>query len=236
MDLAKNIELLIQIQGLDGRAYELNRLKAEKPRELDELKAALQSKRDTVAKTKEGLKTIQLKKKDKELQLQKKEEEIKKFQTQLYQIKSNKEYKALVDQIEGLKADNSVLEEEIITFFDEIDEANKKISEVEQNSKEEERKLKQAEERIKKEISQINDELSKLNEEREKIIPNVDKITLGKYEHILKNKDGLAMVRVIGGACRGCHMNVPPQVINEIKMKQELIICENCSRILYIID
>jgi len=44
------------------------------------------------------------------------------------------------------------------------------------------------------------------------------------------------MVKLVNGACQGCNMNVPPQVINEVKMKNELIICENCSRILYIIE
>ncbi len=236
MDLAKNIELLIKVQALDTRAYELNRLKGEKPRALEEFRQAVQLEKDSLARAKEDLKAIQLKRKDKELQLQKKEEEIKKFQTQLYQIKSNKEYKALVGQIEGLKADDSVLEEEIIVFFDEIDKANKEISEAEDNLKKEEAKLKEAEETLKKEISQINSELDKLRGEKEKIILNIDKIILGKYEHILKNKNGLAMVKLVNGICQGCNMNVPPQVINEVKMKKELIICENCSRILYIIE
>lgn len=236
MDLAKNIELLIKVQALDTQAYELNLLKGEKPRALEEFRQAVQLEKDSLARAKEDLKAIQLKKKDKELELQKKEEEVKKFQTQLYQIKSNKEYKALVGQIEGLKADDSVLEEEIIVFFDEIDKANKEISEAEDNLKEEEVKLKEAEETLKKEISQINSEQDKLRGEKEKIISNIDKIILGKYEHILKNKNGLAMTELVNGICQGCNMNVPPQVINEIKMKKELIICENCSRILYIIE
>ena len=236
MDLTKSIEHLIMVQALDARAYELNRLKGEKPRELEEFRQAIQLEKDSLARAKEDLKAVQLKKKDKELQLQKKEEEIKKFQTQLYQIKSNKEYKALVGQIEGLKADDSVLEEEIIVFFDEIDKANKKISEVGDNLRAEEVKFKEAEEMLKKEIVQIDSELDKLRGEKEKITSNIDKIILGKYEHILKNKNGLAVVKLINGACQGCNMNVPPQVINEVKMKSELIICENCSRILYIIE
>ena len=236
MDLAKNIELLIKVQALDTRAYELNRLKGEKPRVLEEFRQAVQLEKDSLVRAKEDLTAIQLKRKDKELQLQKKEEEVKKFQTQLYQIKSNKEYKALVGQIEGLKADDSVLEEEIIVFFDEIDKANKEISEAEDNLKKEEAKLKEAEETLKKEISQIDSELDKLRGEKEKITSNIDKIILGKYEHILKNKNGLAMTKLVNGVCQGCNMNVPPQVINEVKMKEELMICENCSRILYIIE
>ena len=50
----------------------------------------------------------------------------------------------------------------------------------------------------------------------------------------LKGKEGLAMVPVRQNACGGCHLNLPPQVINEIQMKTELVFCESCARILYI--
>jgi len=42
------------------------------------------------------------------------------------------------------------------------------------------------------------------------------------------------MVSVIGDACGACNINLPPQVINEIRLKQELIHCGSCARILYI--
>ena len=46
----------------------------------------------------------------------------------------------------------------------------------------------------------------------------------------------LAVVAVIKGVCQGCFMNVPPQVVNLIKMYDNLVICEVCQRILYIED
>ena len=76
--------------------------------------------------------------------------------------------------------------------------------------------------------------MSKLNGERATLTQQVEPSILGKYERILANKDGLAMVRVEDEACQGCYMNVPPQVINEIKMAKGLVVCGNCSRILYI--
>jgi predicted nucleic acid-binding Zn-ribbon protein len=81
---------------------------------------------------------------------------------------------------------------------------------------------------------EIEASLAKLDEERSALAQNVDREYLSKYERILHSKDGLAMVNVEHDSCGGCNINLPPQVINEIRMKEELIFCQSCARILYI--
>ena len=126
--MEQNIQLLIETQGLDSRIYNLKKASEEKPRELKRFKERVQAKKDDLAASEQELTSIQLKRKDKELNLQEKEGDIKKRQSQLYQIKSNKEYKAILTEIEGVKADNSVLEEDIIAILDAIDNAVEEIS------------------------------------------------------------------------------------------------------------
>jgi uncharacterized protein len=65
-------------------------------------------------------------------------------------------------------------------------------------------------------------------------LPSLDNKLLKDYERILAGREGQALARVINGACGGCYMHLPPQVINEISMKQSIIQCENCQRMLYI--
>ena len=62
---------------------------------------------------------------------------------------------------------------------------------------------------------------------------DIDPRVLANYEKILDAKDGLAMVPIVEDTCGGCHMQLPPQVINEIRLKNEIIYCQICSRILY---
>ena len=57
---------------------------------------------------------------------------------------------------------------------------------------------------------------------------------LQEYEKILHSRDGLAIVTIKDNSCGGCHMLVPPQVINLIKMYEHIVTCEVCNRILYI--
>ena len=82
--------------------------------------------------------------------------------------------------------------------------------------------------------AEIDGRLSQLDAQRKQIVPDIDPKMLQEYEKILHSRDGLAMVVVKDNSCGGCHMLVPPQVINLIKMYEHVITCEVCNRILYI--
>ena len=81
---------------------------------------------------------------------------------------------------------------------------------------------------------EIEQELSQFKAQRNQIAGQVDSKILSKYERILTNRDYLAIVKVENNACQGCFMKVSPQVINLIRMYDNLVICEVCQRILYI--
>ena len=77
-------------------------------------------------------------------------------------------------------------------------------------------------------------ELDGVRIRRSELAARVDPKSLSKYERLLKNKDGLAIVPISNEACQGCFRILPPQVINEIRMKEGLVVCDSCARILYI--
>lgn len=232
--IKEQITFLIELQVIDGEIYALNREKNEKPRQLKAIEESLEAKKTGIKQAEENLKSLQVKLKEKEVTLQQKEEQIKKLQIQLYQLKTNKEYSAMLTEIEGVKADNSIIEEEIIGLMDEIDAAKKKIAGEKALFKKEEESAQKEKDTISSRIKEIDSRLAGLSVKREEILPNVEKQTLARYERILKNRDGFAMVPVEGGACGGCHMNLPPQVISEVKLREDIVVCGSCLRILYI--
>jgi len=234
MDIGEQITLLIELQKLDAQIFGLNRRKNGFPVIIKNLEDSF-NKEAEILKTKDNeLKLSLVKQKEKENDLASKEETIKKCQTQLYQIKTNKEYKAMQQEIKGYEADKSALEDEIIAVLDEVEEKKKDIEKEKTLLKEKEKKLNAEKERCNKELKEIEAELGSLNAQRAEQASKVDKNMLGKYERILKGKEGLAMVPVREDSCGGCHLNLPPQVINEIQMKKDLVFCESCARILYI--
>lgn len=229
----EQIATLIKLQEIDAEIYRLKEQKDAKPAEKEALEREFAQKGEALKVKENEAKSLQLARKEHELDLETKEKEIKKYQTQLLQIKTNKEYMSLQKEIEGLKADNSVLEEDILGLMEKIDKVKGEVVKEKEELSAEEKKLKQEIGKIEQEIKEINEKLSSLEKERSGFSSNVEKELLVRYERILKAKASLALVPIVGESCGGCNRVFPPQVINEAKMKDKIITCEFCARLLY---
>ena len=236
VNMEDQIKMLIELQELDTEIFDRKKLLDAIPERIKELDNNLEEKSTNLKSLEEESKKLQVKRKEKETDLASKEETIKKYKTQLFQIKTNKEYTALEKEIASIKADNSVLEDEIISILDELDGIQKKVSKEKEILEQEKGKAQQEKKKIEDEKKVNEAEYNDLNNKRKEFAQKLDKNILSKYERILHNREGLAMVPVIGDACGGCNMNLPPQVVNEAKLKKEFIFCGNCARILYITE
>jgi len=234
MEIGEQIDLLVDLQKLDTEIFAFNRIKIEFPAKIKDLEERFAKESASLKQADDALKHLMAKQNDKENELALKEEQVKKCEGQLYMIKTNKEYDAMKLEISGHNADKSVLEDGILAIFDEIETKKNEVDKEKALLKEAEAKLNAEKAKCASELREIEGKLGGLNAERAQQTAKVDKTMLVKYEKILKGKDGSAMAEVVHDSCGGCHLNIPPQVINEIKMKREIIFCESCARILYI--
>lgn len=234
MEIREQIPILIELQKVDAEIYKFERRKLAIPIMIKKLEDGFKEKGEKLKQEDAAMKALLVKQKEKENELASKEETIKKCQGQLYQIKTNKEYTAMQHEIDGYGADKSVIEDDILGILDQVEEKKKDVEACKVQLKEDEKVLGQEKEKVNVELKKIEAGLASFNTMRQELLPKIDKSMVSKYERILKGKDGLAMVPVRHDSCGGCHLNLPPQVINEISMKKELIFCESCARILYI--
>ena len=229
----EQIKILVELQKIDSEIYHLKKELETHPVLKQKIEAAFEKKKAHLQAAEDEHKAAQLKQKQKEGDLQAKEEKIKKLQAQLYQLKTNKEYSAMDMEIKGLKADNSVLEEEILRLLDSVDQIKAKSVKEKELLAGEEKVLKEELNKLNQRASDIQAELLVREEKRKVYAPNMDAKLITQYEKILKGREGLALVPVRNNSCGGCHLELPPQVVNEIQIQDKLIICESCARILY---
>ena len=234
VNLEEQLKLLIELQGLDTKIFGLEDALREIPLTIKKLEDEFKENTKSMKELEDKIKMLQVKRKEKELDLESREGAIKKLQTQLYQVKTNKEYAMMQQEIERAKADKSNVEDEIIQLLDVIDIENKKLAQDKKMLRAEENKMNGEKAKLLADEKEKNAQLAVLKDQGKVLSDRVDKDMLSKYKKILKSKSGLAMAAVKGDACQGCFRVMPPQVINEIRMKQELIFCGNCARILYI--
>ncbi len=231
--IIQNLDTLKKAQRLDSEIHQAQGLLEEIPAKRAKLKAEMEFEKGRLHELEKSLKDIQVKLKDRELELSQKENQIKKLDGQLSQVKTNKEYAALQQEVASLKADNSLLEEGIIHILDEVDAA-----------KDETRKEKEKLALITKSFQEKDDalagqektlqiRLAEMKKQRDEAVVQLP-LELGElYQRIAFKKQGLALAAVNGENCAACQMNLRPQLLNEIRLGEQIIVCENCSRILY---
>lgn len=234
VDLKSQISNLSKLQTIDSEIYALRAERESKPLEIKAIEGSFEEKKQHLALLEKNLLDLQKQRKDRELELAPKEEGTKKLQTQLYSLKTNKEYQAMLQQIEGAKADASITEDKILELFEQADSLKLETEQEKQRLKEEEKLFLEQKKKIEDRIKEIDDRLAQLEALRTRLMPDIESKILAQYERILLNRDGLAIVSVKDNTCKGCNMLVPPQVINLIRMYERIITCEVCNRILYI--
>lgn len=231
--IKEQIKVLVELQVIDTQIYNLKKRLASIPLELDAKARELESKKASLNIIEENIKNVLVKKKDRELELSAKEGAMNKFQSQLSLIKTNKEYTAMLSEIGGAKADKSLLEDEILKIMMELDVLKAETEKEKNNLSNEEKKTNEQKAKLLEEQKIITQDIEALTGKRNQIAPKINHKILNTYEKILKNKDGLALVKVTDNTCQGCFMNTSHQVVNEIRMYEHIVICGSCARILY---
>lgn len=231
--MADQIELLQTLQALDGELYRLKRAREEQPRELERAREHVAGLESAFKETQNQFRALQMEQKEREGELAAREGNVKKLQGQLLQLKTNKEYTTMQHEIDTLKADSSLLEEVIIKVLDRIDEASQARAAEQERMAQAQRNLEQEQTRVQREVAEIEGKMTQLNRQRQEFVPKVPQQSLTTYERILTIHEELAMVPVVAESCGGCDRRLPPQVVNRVYLKAELVTCENCNRILY---
>lgn len=230
----EQIKLLVELQKLDSQILKMEDELSSIPERLSKIESDFNEKSADLKKHEDNTKALQLKRKEREGELQAKEDIIKKYTTQMYQVKTNKEYTALQEEIGRVKADSSLIEEAILKIFDQVDVENKEVATQKEFLKKEDIVMREEKKKLDADAIRVKSDLDILKAERAKLTVKVDQKILARYDRILANKDGLAVVPITGESCQGCFGHMPAQVINEVRMKISIICCENCTRILYI--
>jgi len=226
------IELLFALQQLDDEIDDLRADEEAIPERKDELAAEVGEIETRLKAFKQEALDLAKLRKDKELELDGSSQKKAKFQGQLFQVKSNREYEALQHEISGLDAQVSGSEDEILEVLERAEKVSQAIAD-------EEKALQAAVERVKQEHAALDKEADGLREaiaerdgKRTGLVSGLDQPLLARYERIREVKDGLAVAAIKNGACGGCFRRIPPQEMQILRRGDRVMTCEGCGRII----
>jgi predicted nucleic acid-binding Zn-ribbon protein len=231
--LDEKLTRILKIQSIDIRFDEIEREKERIPRdlekqreELDFLKKAIQGDLTVLG----GLKDDRRKG---EKELEEVEAKYKRSKTKLDEVKSNKEYQAMMKEIETIKALTNEKEEIVLMSMEDIElqeaECTRNNAQLEKAQKEYKEKERQSEEMI----IELDKEMLALTRERNELSQQFDGDLLTSYTRLRGHLRGRVVVPARDAVCQGCHLGIPPQQYNILLKGDSPQICPHCSRIIY---
>jgi predicted nucleic acid-binding Zn-ribbon protein len=158
---------------------------------------------------------------------------LRKYQSQLRAVQNQREYGAVLNEIDGVEKLVRSAEDRILSLDEEVQTSTKELA-----SREEILPLEteQHEERLKDwrvTQRQINDELAGAQEEIARLEAGMHPRDRVEFSRLMEKKGGQAIVLVSGVSCSACHVKVRPAALQALKAGRDIIYCDSCKRILY---
>ncbi|HUI41960.1 MAG TPA: C4-type zinc ribbon domain-containing protein [Terriglobia bacterium] len=160
---------------------------------------------------------------------------ISKHRDQLYELKSNEQYKAMLHEIGGEEAKIRGIEDRILEKMTEAEELEKFVHDAAARLEGERSRVAAEKQELGNERAADEASRKEAQERRRTLAAALVGATLQLYEKARKAR-GTAVVEVVDGSCAGCHVKLRPQYFNEVRSSEALLTCESCGRILYYLE
>jgi predicted nucleic acid-binding Zn-ribbon protein len=180
--------------------------------------------------------TLLKQRREKEANLDDRQVRIDRMRERTSDIKTNKEYLAHLKEIEAAETEKSHDEERVIVLMEETDNLVQTISTEEDKVAQLETDLKKEKEKIEKEKGIFLKKIDFYKKKRDELARSLSRSDYAIYTSLYKTRGGKAVVETKNEVCLGCHLNIPPQLFNDIKKNEDIITCSYCKRILYYKD
>ncbi len=231
--MEEKIITLYELQKIDSKIDEINKLKGELPLEVQDLEDEIAGLETRMANITTEADELSAAGKNYKEEIEKSKALITKYEAQLDNVRNNREFDSLTKEVEYQKLEIELYEKKIKEASAEVKVKKKMIEDNEALIADRKIDLegKRAElESIDRETAK---EMETLQAQSAKAAAKIDERLLTAYKRIRGNvHNGLAVVTVKRDACGGCFNRIPPQRQMDIRTNKKVIVCEYCGRIL----
>lgn len=229
-----DLERLIALQRIETDRAGVARVVQEVPQRQAALDERAAAGRAAFAEARARHEAVATAKRDAEKDMAAAEARLSKFRDQQQNVKTNKEYQAMLHEIDTAKADVDKWQEQVLMKMDEIDEAAAALKTAEAALKQVEAEIAEAKRALDAERAEADAKLATLDAERAKIAATIeDPRALIIFDGLVKTRKTTAVVQAVDGLCTECRVRLRPQVFSEIRRNDQIRQCDNCQRIVY---
>ena len=230
-----DLQLLIELQDVDSAADRARRRLAEIPAIQQGLEARIAAREGAVAAVKERIAAGKAARADTEKEVAGVQTRLSKYKGQLTDVKTNKEYTALLKEIATAEQDVRSHEDRLLERMEEAEALAAALKTAEAELKAEQAEVAKEQGALDVERKALEKELSRVTDARAAVTAKLSRETLMLFERVAHGRKGIAVAEARGGLCTVCHVRLRPQMFNDVRRNDGIYQCGSCTRILYFV-
>lgn len=230
-----NLQLspLIALQKIDLRIADLKEQRRKIPELLEANEAPLRDAKRMLQEASAASEALGKERRSHEKDLEAHEDRISKMKDRAAQLKTNQEYQAHLFEVELANKKKGDIEEKILVAMERIEEIQRVIANAQTKLTESEAQFAKEKATLDARSQTMGLELANLENQQKQISGKVEKALLAQYNKLKTKRKDHALAPVKDGICLGCRLQLPPQLVSQVKRAQDVYTCPYCYRILY---
>jgi len=230
---------LIKLQGVENRLRALKGKLARCRRKVIVQENRIRTLQNAYQAKKEEIQLTKIQSDRLELELKSRDETVVKLRASLNAARTNKEYAAVLTQLNTSKADTSKIESQVLDLLKDVEADEDECAEMQVQTDEQKKILEQIRKDTEVRVKDYQEQIEQIQQEWEHVAESLPAESLELFKRVAETYDGeaLAVVEQQEGknksySCGGCFMGIPAESVNLLMTRDDIIHCPNCTRIL----
>jgi uncharacterized protein len=158
---------------------------------------------------------------------------LSKLKDQLMSVKTNKEYTAMLHEIQGAEEQIRGEEDKILEFMEQMENMELQLKGAEKEMIKKSAELKEEMRKTTESAPSLESELASLVDQKRLTESQIGADLLSRYRRIAEARKGVALAEAKDELCSACHVRIRPQMYAELLRTENIHACDSCSRILF---
>jgi uncharacterized protein len=229
------LQQLISLQEVNFEIQFLQKQLTATPKQIETSLGHLNKEKKNLENAQQEIKDLQKTRSKLEQDATSENDKMAKTKVKLPAVKTNKEYTALLAEIESAKKKVSDIEDLELEVMESLETKESELPEFKSKFSEEEKKFQEFKKQKEETAVIVEKNIAELQIKHDNIFKEIEPQWSAHYNKILDARGGLAVVAIDHNVCQGCNQQILLQISIEIKVGEKIHLCQHCSRILYFI-